>query len=221
MRQSFSTMAIGTKPSLLRQSMRFRATSLAVSHGSPSLGWQPPQWVGRKFVNYTLTYDQLTMFIRRSLCTRPGGQPSISDVSKSFDAKLPQALLTYFCHSQLPESYGPGRCQSWSRAAKCSCRASRLRRRRGHSGQFRHTLSITFYTNAVFACQVLVFMAVTSAMSAELIAVSTICTYDIYKAYINPKATSKQLIRTSHISCVVYSICLAAFSTGLYYAGIR
>ena len=31
------------------------------------------------------------------------------------------------------------------------------------------------------ATLVLVFMAVTSAMSAELIAVSTICTYDIYK----------------------------------------
>src|SRR5271155_5311092 len=33
----------------------------------------------------------------------------------------------------------------------------------------------------------LVFMAVTSAMSAELIAVSSIFTYDIYQTYINPK----------------------------------
>ncbi|KAF7192697.1 putative urea active transporter 1 [Pseudocercospora fuligena] len=70
------------------------------------------------------------------------------------------------------------------------------------------------------ATLVLVFMAVTSAMSAELIAVSTICTYDIYKAYINPQATSKKLIRVSHLSCIIYSICLAGFSTGLYYAGI-
>ena len=33
----------------------------------------------------------------------------------------------------------------------------------------------------------LVFMAVTSASSAELIAVSSIWTYDIYQTYINPK----------------------------------
>lgn len=33
----------------------------------------------------------------------------------------------------------------------------------------------------------LIFMAVTSASSAELIAVSSIWTYDIYQTYINPK----------------------------------
>ena len=37
----------------------------------------------------------------------------------------------------------------------------------------------------------MVFMAVTSAMSAELIAVSTIATYDIYRTYINPNASGK------------------------------
>lgn len=66
----------------------------------------------------------------------------------------------------------------------------------------------------------LIFMAVTSASSAELIAVSSIFTYDIYQTYINPKATGKFLIRMSHTSCVVYSIIMASFSTGLYYAGI-
>ncbi|KAK9363461.1 hypothetical protein V1504DRAFT_431020 [Lipomyces starkeyi] len=39
----------------------------------------------------------------------------------------------------------------------------------------------------------LIFMAVTSASSAELIAVSSIGTYGIYKTYINPRATGKQL----------------------------
>lgn len=37
------------------------------------------------------------------------------------------------------------------------------------------------------ATLLLIFMAVTSAMSAELIAVSSIFTYDIYQGYINPK----------------------------------
>ncbi|KAG9943499.1 urea active transporter-like protein, partial [Aureobasidium melanogenum] len=70
------------------------------------------------------------------------------------------------------------------------------------------------------ATLVLIFMAVTSAMSAELIAVSSIWTYDIYNTYINPKAHGKNLIYMSHISCAVFALIMAAFSTGLYYAGI-
>jgi hypothetical protein len=70
------------------------------------------------------------------------------------------------------------------------------------------------------ATLLLIFMAVTSAMSAELIAVSSIWTYDIYQTYINPKASGKFLIRMSHVSCVVYAVCLASFSTGLFYAGV-
>jgi Na+/proline symporter len=70
------------------------------------------------------------------------------------------------------------------------------------------------------ATLLLIFMAVTSAMSAELIAVSSIWTYDIYKTYINPNASGRSLIYMSHSSCVVYAICMAAFSTGLHYAGI-
>jgi urea-proton symporter len=41
------------------------------------------------------------------------------------------------------------------------------------------------------ATLLLIFMAVTSAMSAELIAVSSIWTYDIYQNYINPKVNIK------------------------------
>lgn len=57
-------------------------------------------------------------------------------------------------------------------------------------------------------------------MSAELIAVSSIFTYDIYQTYINPKADGKFLIRMSHVSCVVYAIIMAGFATGLFYAGV-
>ncbi|KIW18860.1 hypothetical protein PV08_03149 [Exophiala spinifera] len=70
------------------------------------------------------------------------------------------------------------------------------------------------------ATLLLIFMAVTSASSAELIAVSSIWTYDIYQTYINPKASGKFLIRMSHVSCIVYAIILAGFSTGLFYAGV-
>ncbi|KAK5163021.1 hypothetical protein LTR04_002801 [Oleoguttula sp. CCFEE 6159] len=69
------------------------------------------------------------------------------------------------------------------------------------------------------ATLLLIFMAVTSAMSAELIAVSSIFTYDIYQTYINPGASGKRLIYMSHSSCIVYAVIMAGFSTGLYYAG--
>ncbi|KAL2414710.1 putative urea active transporter 1 [Exophiala dermatitidis] len=70
------------------------------------------------------------------------------------------------------------------------------------------------------ATLLLIFMAVTSASSAELIAVSSIWTYDIYQTYIHPTASGPLLIRMSHIACVVYAIVLASFSTGLFYAGV-
>ncbi|KAI9729260.1 MAG: hypothetical protein M1834_006930 [Cirrosporium novae-zelandiae] len=66
----------------------------------------------------------------------------------------------------------------------------------------------------------LVFMAVTSASSAELIAVSSIWTYDIYQTYIDPMASGRRLIYMSHLSCVVYALIMAGFASGLYYAGI-
>jgi hypothetical protein len=70
------------------------------------------------------------------------------------------------------------------------------------------------------ATLLLIFMAVTSAMSAELIAVSSIWTYDIYQTYIKPDASGNRLIYMSHASCAIYATVMAAFSTGLYYAGI-
>jgi Na+/proline symporter len=66
----------------------------------------------------------------------------------------------------------------------------------------------------------MVFMAVTSAMSAELIAVSSLWTYDIYKCYWRPNATGKELIAASHSSVVAFAVIMAGFSTGLYYIGI-
>jgi len=70
------------------------------------------------------------------------------------------------------------------------------------------------------ATTILVFMAVTSAFSAQLIAVSSIWTYDIYQAYIHPSAKGKRLVWISHMSCAVYALAMAGFATGLYYAGI-
>ena len=70
------------------------------------------------------------------------------------------------------------------------------------------------------ATLLIVFMAVTSASSAELIAVSSIFTYDIYQTYFNPRASGRKLIYMSHIMVVGFGMFMAAFSVGLYYAGI-
>ncbi|KAG0257235.1 hypothetical protein DFQ27_005249 [Actinomortierella ambigua] len=70
------------------------------------------------------------------------------------------------------------------------------------------------YGGAV-AVLLLVFMAVTSASSAELIAVSSIGTYDIYRTYINPAATGKQLIRVSHIITAVFGFGMGGLAVGL------
>lgn len=75
------------------------------------------------------------------------------------------------------------------------------------------------YGGAV-ATVLMVFMAVTSAFSAQLIAVSSVTTYDIYQAYLQPDAKGKRLVWISHMACIIYAIIMAAFATGLYYAGI-
>ncbi|KAJ8112676.1 hypothetical protein ONZ43_g5339 [Nemania bipapillata] len=70
------------------------------------------------------------------------------------------------------------------------------------------------------ATLLLVFLAVTSATSSELIAVSSIFTYDLYRTYFNPTASGKRLIYTSHVIVCVFALFISAFSVGLYYAGI-
>ncbi|KAH0606650.1 uncharacterized protein H6S33_003484 [Morchella sextelata] len=67
---------------------------------------------------------------------------------------------------------------------------------------------------------VLIFMAVTSATSAELIAVSSIFTYDVYQTYVNPKATGKSLIYMSHLCVVIFGFLMAGFSVLLWHIGV-
>jgi SSS family transporter len=66
----------------------------------------------------------------------------------------------------------------------------------------------------------IIFMAVTSALSSELIAVSSIFTYDIYQTYVNPTASGKRLIYMSHSMVIGFGMFIAAFSVGLFYGGV-
>lgn len=71
-----------------------------------------------------------------------------------------------------------------------------------------------------FGLLLVVFMAVTSTTSAQLIAVSSIGSFDIYRTYINTKATDKQVIRVSHWVVVGFGIFASAFATALHYGGV-
>ncbi|KAF2116617.1 SSS family solute:Na+ symporter [Lophiotrema nucula] len=66
--------------------------------------------------------------------------------------------------------------------------------------------------NGAIALLITLFMAVTSSSSSELIAVSSILTFDIYKTYMKPDASPKQLIFVSHIMICVFGVVMAAFA---------
>ncbi|KAL3292054.1 sodium symporter family protein [Colletotrichum asianum] len=70
------------------------------------------------------------------------------------------------------------------------------------------------------ATLILAFMAIMSTYSSELIAISSICTYDIYKTYINPAATGKQLMRINYIGMAAFALVMAGLATGFNYIGI-
>lgn len=66
----------------------------------------------------------------------------------------------------------------------------------------------------------MLFMAVTSSGSAELIAVSSLFTYDVYRTYINPEATAKQIITFSRICVVVFGLLMGILAVLLNVAGV-
>lgn len=70
------------------------------------------------------------------------------------------------------------------------------------------------------ALLLVVFMAVTSAASAELIAVSSIVSYDIYRTYWNPKATGAEIVRVSHYAICAWAIWMGCWATILHQVNI-
>jgi len=63
-------------------------------------------------------------------------------------------------------------------------------------------------------------MAILSTGSAECIAVSSLMAYDVYRGYINPNATGKQILFFSRIFVCVWAICMAIFSIILNEIGL-
>jgi nitrate reductase gamma subunit len=74
--------------------------------------------------------------------------------------------------------------------------------------------------SGAIAILILLFLAVTSACSAEQIAVSSVLTFDVYAVYINPHPTEKQILWSSHACILGYSIFMGAIATAFHYIGV-
>ncbi|PPQ80770.1 hypothetical protein CVT25_001907 [Psilocybe cyanescens] len=71
------------------------------------------------------------------------------------------------------------------------------------------------------ACLLIVlFLAVTSACAAELIAVSSLLTYDVYKTYINPQASESQILRIEHAMVALYALVCGIAGLVFFYIGV-
>jgi urea-proton symporter len=75
-------------------------------------------------------------------------------------------------------------------------------------------------SKGAYLFNVLDFMAVTSSTSAESIPASSLITFDIFKAYINPKASVRALLWVSIAGLCIYGAALSTISCIFHVAGI-
>jgi len=68
---------------------------------------------------------------------------------------------------------------------------------------------------------IMLFMAIVSTGSAESIAVSSLVSYDIYREYMNPEATGKQILFVSRLVIVVYGLFMGVFAIILQTIGLN
>ena len=67
-------------------------------------------------------------------------------------------------------------------------------------------------TSGAVALLIVLFMAVTSCASAELIAVSSLLTFDVYKTYLKPSASPSSLIFVSHVCIGIFGLTMSLFA---------
>lgn len=70
------------------------------------------------------------------------------------------------------------------------------------------------------SCIHIMIRAVTSAGSSELIAVSSLCTYDIYRTYINPDASGKKILKVSRAVVLGFGCFMGLLAVILNKAGV-
>ncbi|GAW00391.1 Na+/solute symporter [Lentinula edodes] len=70
------------------------------------------------------------------------------------------------------------------------------------------------------AVLLVVFMAVTSAASAELIGVSSLFSYDIYRTYFRPNAKGPEIVKVSHYFICFWAVWMGAWAVILNKVGV-
>lgn len=84
-----------------------------------------------------------------------------------------------------------------------------------------YVLKAVLGNGGVGAILLVIYLAVTSTVSAQMISVSSIISFDIYKNYINPLAKNAIMIKISHYGVVFFGLFSAAFSVMLHYVGVN
>lgn len=65
-----------------------------------------------------------------------------------------------------------------------------------------------------------VFTAVTAAGASQIISVSSLVTYDVYRTYANPSATGRQLMRVSRYVVLIFGMGMGVLASGLFQLGL-
>ena len=66
----------------------------------------------------------------------------------------------------------------------------------------------------------IVFTAVTAAGSSQLVSVSSLVTYDIFRTYLNPSATGRQLMRVSRYTILLFGVGMGLLASSLFQIGL-
>ena len=66
----------------------------------------------------------------------------------------------------------------------------------------------------------IVFTAVTAAGSSQLVSVSSLVTYDIFRTYMNPSATGRQLMRVSRYAILIFGMGMGVMASALFQLGL-
>jgi urea-proton symporter len=65
------------------------------------------------------------------------------------------------------------------------------------------------------AILLMMFMAVTSAFSSDLVCIASVITYDVYRGYINPAASGGKLLKLSHFIVIAFATVCACIAAGI------
>ena len=82
-----------------------------------------------------------------------------------------------------------------------------------------YTVKALIGPSGIVAFFVLMFMALTSTVSSSMIAVSSILSFDLYKTYVNPKASDHRLVKVSHLAVVFHACFITGIAIALNYGG--